>query len=139
MDNENIGYLLHRVGFALDRHSDQVLRERLGIGFSQFKILLVLEENNGGHQRLIAQSLGQTEASISRQIGIMIDKGLVLSRRSKQNKREHSIFLTENGEMLTERAIKVLNDYHSPVFSALNEKQQQQLLETLNIIKNYLV
>jgi hypothetical protein len=40
MDNENIGYLLHRVGFALDRHSDQVLRERLGIGFSQFKILL---------------------------------------------------------------------------------------------------
>jgi DNA-binding MarR family transcriptional regulator len=138
MDNENIGYLLHRVGFALDRHSDQVLRERLGIGFSQFKILLVLQENNGAHQRFIADNLGQTEASISRQIGIMSNAGLAVSRRSPKNKREHCIFLTTKGETLTERAIKVLNDYHSPLFEKLDEKQQQQLLETLSIIKNYL-
>lgn len=138
MDNENIGYLLHRVGFALDRHSDQVLRERLGIGFSQFKILMVLEENNGAHQRLIAETLGQTEASISRQIGLMVADGMVISRKGARNKREHSIFPTNKGELMTERAIKILNDYHAPMFQRLSEKQQQQLLESLSIIRNCL-
>lgn len=138
MDNENIGYLLHRVGFALDRHSDQVLRERLGLGFSQFKILIVLEEQNGAHQRLIAEALGQTEASISRQIKLMSAAELVVIRKSEHNKREHSIFMTTKGEVMAERAMRILNDYHAPMFERLTTKQQEQLLEALKIVRTYL-
>lgn len=138
MDNENIGYLLHRVGFALDRHSDQVLRERLGLGFSQFKILIVLEEQNGAHQRLIAEALGQTEASISRQIKLMSADGLIVVRKSEQSKREHTVFMTTKGELIADRAMHILNEYHAPMFERLSEKQQQQLLESLRIVRAYL-
>ncbi len=127
----NIGYLLQHLSGALAKQSDQALQERLGIGFSQFKILRVLQHSPHTQQRQIAQWLGQTEASISRQIKLMIDKGLLQTTISPKNRREHLTTPTTKGVRMTEEAINVLNSAHSDTFSELTEKQQQQLLEIL--------
>jgi DNA-binding MarR family transcriptional regulator len=132
--NNNIGYLLNHLAFMLSRQSDQVLQEQLGIGFSQFKILMVLKWNPSVQQRQIADRLGQTEASISRQIKLLHDRGLLSTRISPENKREHITTLTAKGEKLTEQAMLVLNNYHAPTFDALSEKQRQQLLDILNVM-----
>ena len=94
----NIGYLLQHTASTLARQSDQVLQERLGVGFSQFKILMTLQWNPGVQQKHIAESLGQTEASISRQIKLMHEAGLLQSKVSERNKREHITTLTRKGE-----------------------------------------
>jgi DNA-binding MarR family transcriptional regulator len=124
---EDVGYLLQHVAFVLGRHSDQVLQEQLGIGFSQFKILMVLEHKPHIRQRQIADMLGQTEASISRQIKLMSDMGLLQSRVSAQNKREHITTLTPKGERFTIKAMEVLNRYHAPMFNDMSGKDQQRL------------
>jgi DNA-binding MarR family transcriptional regulator len=125
------GYLIHHLGFVMDRQSDQVLQERLGIGFSQFKILMALQWHEDVRQRHIADYLGQTEASISRQIKLMTEKGLLISKISPRNRREHIASLTKKGLKLAEEAMRVLNQYHSPVFERLSDKQQSQLSEML--------
>lgn len=130
----NIGYLLNHLAFMLSRQSDQVLQEQLGIGFSQFKILMTLKWNSSIQQKQIADRLGQTEASISRQIKLLHDKGLLSTRISADNKREHITSLTDKGERLTDKAMQVLNRYHAPTFASLSEKQQQNLINTLNIM-----
>ncbi len=130
----NIGYMLNHLAFVLGRHSDQVLQEQLGIGFSQFKIMMVLKWRPSVQQKQIADKLGQTEASISRQIKLLHDKGLLGTRISADNKREHITTLTPKGEKLTERAMLILNNYHAPTFASLTAKQQQTLLEILNIM-----
>ena len=132
--NNNIGYLLNHLAFVLSRHSDQVLQEQLGLGFSQFKIMMVLRWNPSLQQRQIADKLGQTEASISRQIKLLHDKALLTTHISPKNKREHITTLTTKGEKLTEQAMLVLNNYHAPTFDSLSEKQQQQLAEILTIM-----
>lgn len=134
----SVGYLLHELAFLIDSHSDQVLRERLGIGYSQFKILMVLEPQNGTTQRAIAESLSQSEPSISRQVKILKDKGLVDANPSKSNKKERQISLTFQGEHMLERASYVLNNYHGPMFETLSEKQRQQLYENLSTLQRYL-
>lgn len=128
----NIGYLLNHLAFMLSRQSDQVLQEQLGIGFSQFKIMMALKWNPAVQQKQIAERLGQTEASISRQIKLLHKQGLLNSRVSPENKREHITTLTPKGEKLTERAMQALNNYHAPTFAALSEEQQQTLIEILN-------
>ncbi|HLC91771.1 MAG TPA: MarR family winged helix-turn-helix transcriptional regulator [Candidatus Saccharimonadales bacterium] len=135
--NNNIGYLLNHLSFVLSRHSDQVLQEQLGIGFSQFKIMMVLRWNPSIQQKKIAQQLGQTEASISRQIKLLHDKMMLNTRINPANKRVHMTTLTTKGEKLTEQAMLVLNNYHAPTFDALNSKQQQQLLEILTIMHEH--
>lgn len=127
----NIGYLLQHTAFTLSRQSDQVLQERLGIGFSQSKILMSLQWNPSVQQKHIADSLGQTEASISRQIKLMHEAGLLQSRVSERNKREHITTLTAKGQRLADEALRVLNSYHSPMWEALGQKGQKQLAELL--------
>lgn len=130
----NIGYLLHHLSFVLNRQSDQVLQEQLGIGFSQFKILMVLKWNPSVQQKQIADNLGQTEASVSRQISLLKERGLLARQRNDKNKREHLTVLTSKGERLTEAALQILNDYHSPIFEKLTEKQREDMLNALSIM-----
>ena len=130
LDND-LGYLFHHISFVLARQSDQVLQEQLGIGFSQFKILLILQQANGLPQKQIAVKLGQTEASISRQIKLLQENGMLSSQVSSTNRREHITALTPKGVKVTEKAMEILNNFHAPIFSKLSERQQQQLRELL--------
>ncbi len=131
-----IGYLLQHVSFSLARQSDQVLQEQLGIGLSQFKIMMVLQWNANIQQRQIADALGQTEASISRQIKLMHDQGLLQTTISPHNRREHITTLTPKGLRMTQEALKVLHRYHAPTFEALSDKQQDQLMALLKLLHN---
>lgn len=133
----NIGYLIQRLAFVLGRQSDQVLQEQLGIGLSQFKILMVLGWQPSVQQRQIADNLGQTEASISRQIKLLKDKGLLTTEISPNNRREHITQPTAKGQRLTEKALEILNNYHAPMFARLGDKQQAQLLEGLTSMYDY--
>lgn len=128
----NIGYLLNHLAFMLSRQSDQVLQEQLGIGFSQFKIMMVLKWNPSIQQKQIADRLGQTEASISRQIKLLQSKDMLNIRISADNKREHITTLTPKGEKLTEKSMQILNNYHAPTFAVLSPKEQQTFLDILN-------
>ena len=131
LDN-NLGYLFHHISAVLARQSDQILLEQLGIGFSQFKIMLILAEGKGTQQRQIATTLGQTEASISRQIKLLHDDGFISSQVNPANRREHITHLTPRGSKVTERAMEILNNYHAPIFNNLSERQQVQLRELLS-------
>jgi DNA-binding MarR family transcriptional regulator len=128
----NIGYLLQHLAFTMARQNDQILQERLGIGFSQFKILMVLDRNPHIQQKDIAESLGQTEASISRQIKLMHERGLLQTTVSPENRRRHITTPTQKGLRLNDEALKVLNSYHGPMFERLSDKHKQQMLEILS-------
>ena len=129
--SNNLGYLLNHVAFVMARQSDQVLLERLGLGFSQFKIMMVLQAKPNIQQKEIAEKLGQTEASISRQIKLLTEQGLLQSVRRPENRREHITTLTSKGERYTDEGMDILNNYHAPVFAALSEKQQAAFIDAL--------
>ncbi len=133
----NIGYLLQHLSGVLAKQSDQALQERLGVGFSQFKILRVLQFSPGTQQRQIAEWLGQTEASISRQIKLMIDKGLLQTTISPKNRREHLTAPTAKGQRMTEEAINALNSSHAAMFENLGDQNQQKLLQILTQMHDY--
>ncbi len=130
----NIGYLLNHLAFVMGRQSDQILQERLGIGFSQFKILMVLKKNPHIQQKDIAQRLGQTEASISRQIKLLHDDGLLQTVKRPENKREHITTLTLKGERFTDEALEILAGFGDPIFEPLSDKQKANLIDHLQVI-----
>lgn len=126
-----IGYLLQHTAAIFARHNDRVLQEKFGIGFSQCKLLLVLRQNPATEQREIALWLGQTEASISRQIRLMADMGLLTSMRDAHNKRRHQTALTAKGVEITDHAMSILNDQYAAGLTLLSTADQQQLTELL--------
>ncbi len=129
--NGNLGYLFQHIAYTMSRQNDQILQQKIGIGYSQFKILMVLTKSPHIKQRQIAEMLGQTEASISRQIKLMVSSGLLQSNRSSENRREHLTTLTAKGERAIDEAIRILNSYHAPMFERLTTEQQNVLTEAL--------
>lgn len=132
---EDVSYLFQHVAAQFAKQTDQVLQEQLGIGLSQFRILRTLQSEPRTPQKDIAINLGQTEASISRQVKLMIGDGLLQSVHSTKDHREHLMISTAKGERLTEAASTVLAKYFQPMLNALSEKQQSQLaasMETLH-------
>lgn len=128
---DNLSYLLHHLAAVTNKQADQVLQEQLGIGQSQFKILMVLELNPRVQQRTIADSLGQTEASISRQIKLLQAKGLLSSQPDPNNRRKHITVSTALGMQVTEAATAIIRRSFGPEFASLGEDQFMQLLSGL--------
>ena len=129
-----IGYLLQHVAQTVGQQSNQVLQEQLGLGMAQFRILLLLQEQPKLLQRQLADHLGQTEASISRQIKLLAEKGMLAVHNNPQSKREHVTALTPKGAKITEAAQDILLRYQDAMYQRLTEKQQKQLLDTLGTI-----
>ncbi|HEY5442748.1 MAG TPA: MarR family winged helix-turn-helix transcriptional regulator [Candidatus Saccharimonadales bacterium] len=123
----NLSYLIQHLAAVMGRQSDQVLQEQLGIGLSQFKILMVLEWNPRIQQRAIADSLGQTEAGISRQIKLLKAKKLLVTKLDPQNRRRHITAPTPLGMQVTEAAADLLRRSLGPDFSSLGDDQLMQL------------
>lgn len=123
----NLSYLLHHLAAVMGKQSDQILQEQLGIGLSQYKILMVLEWNPRVQQRAVADSLGQTEASVSRQIKLLKTKGLLVSKTDSSNRRKHISAPTPLGMQVTEAATNILRRSFGPELSGLGDDQIMQL------------
>jgi len=115
----------------MGKQADQVLQEQLGIGLSQYKILMVVEWNPRVQQKTIAESLGQTEASISRQIKLLKTKGLLQTKIDPQNRRKHITAPTNLGMQITEAATAIMRRSFGPEFARMGEDQMIQLITGL--------
>jgi len=133
-----IGFLIQHLAFSLGRTNDQVLQEQLGIGFSQFKLMMVLQKKPHIQQKQIAAALNQTEASISRQIKLLHDKNLLQTTVSPKNRREHITTLTPKGVRYSEEASRILVNYYQPMFEQMSEKDQAQLFQLLGTLHEYI-
>lgn len=131
---QSVDFFIQHVATLLARQSDQVLQEQLGLGLSQFRILRTLEHNPRVQQRHIADLLGQTEASISRQIKLLKSKQMITSSVNPANRREHLTTLLPQGTRILEAATAVLEQYHAPTLNTLSNKEQATLLKLLGAL-----
>ncbi|HKR81397.1 MAG TPA: MarR family winged helix-turn-helix transcriptional regulator [Candidatus Saccharimonadales bacterium] len=132
-----IGYLFEHLNGIWSRQSDQVLQEQLGIGLSQYKIMMAMQWNPKTQQRRLAQMLGQTEASVSRQVKLLLEKGMLTTKVNPKERRERLTEITPKGLKIAQAARKAMAAFHAPMFEELSEKQMKQLLETLITLHAY--
>jgi len=134
----NPGLLLHKIGALMERASDQVLFDEFGIGFSQFKILFALQHHQDVQQKQIAHFLGQTEASVSRQIKLMKSAKFIEIRLGSDDKKKHHITLTARGSGVAKDALGILNAHYEPILAVLSAHEQLDLAPKLSKIHDRL-
>jgi DNA-binding MarR family transcriptional regulator len=130
----NLGYLMQHVAAVMARQADQVLQEQLNIGISQFKILVILQKHPGIQQRLIADGLGQTEASVTRQIKLLHEIKLVSSKPDPSDRRQHIATPTKLGQTTSNEAMKLMRDTFGPEYESMGKTCFQQLIDGLTAL-----
>jgi DNA-binding MarR family transcriptional regulator len=132
MDNASaISYYLQHLAVLIGRQSDQELQAQLGIGISQFRILQAVQANPSLQQKQIASLLGLAEPSVSRQIKLMVGKGMIAADANPENRREHVTLILPKGERLLSAGSQMLAALYGSVFTGLDDKRQAKLAELL--------
>src|SRR2546425_637728 len=99
---------LHQLMFVLQHSANEILETQAGIGLSQVRIMSALDKSVPHSQRVVASTLKQTEANVSRQLQSMKKQGLVTIKHSKKDKRQRAVLLTNKGLRTYDKACDLL-------------------------------
>lgn len=130
--NPRLYWQIHHLSFLFEKQADENLKNELGIGFAQYKVLEAINQNTLAKQNLIASLLDQTEASISRQIKILSKKGLINVATVMGNKRAKEISLTKVGEETVNFAEDILDVTQVQMLGSLSYKEQVLFQDIFN-------
>ena len=123
---------VQRLSAVFTRLNDKVLQDNCGFKNSQFKILWVLYRNEQGiPQNMFGGWLNQTEAAVSRQVGLMKREKLIELRKDSEDRRTSYIVLTDGGREFTETATRALIEAYAPDIAVLNSEEQEAFAVTL--------
>ena len=133
-EQNNIDIILEHITSLLTTRYDSILLNQLGVSYSQYKVLSQFSENIIIRQKTIAENLGQSEASISRQLKIMNNRGLISKSYDPDNKKTIIINLTLQGLRIKKSADGIIQSQNVRTLDKINLKDQTKLLANLNKI-----
>jgi len=103
-DLATLWYLVRRVAGLLDRTGEALFQQEIGLSLAQFLVLSVVDAHPGPlNQQAVADRLGLTKGTVSRQIDTAVAAGLMSVQPSPTNRRENVITLTPAGTDLVRR------------------------------------
>ena len=95
-------------------------------------ILKVLKQRGGLSQSAIARELHHSDAAVSRQIGILVEEGLVSTAPDELNRRVIIVELTESGKKTLQKLETAVTDLLSSVLGGMPDERLQQLIDNNN-------
>ncbi|HHU06800.1 MAG TPA: winged helix-turn-helix transcriptional regulator [Clostridiaceae bacterium] len=109
-----------------------------GLYIGQPRILRLIHDYPGKTQKQIAEKLYVSGASLSNSLRRLQKANLVERRQSRQDRREHELYLTPAGIDAVERCGNDLRTLFGHMMSSLDREEVQQLLSSLKTIHNTL-
>jgi DNA-binding MarR family transcriptional regulator len=131
-DIADFWFLVRKSASLLDRGGEALFREGLGISLAQFLVLSVVDAHPGDfNQQSIADLLGLTKGTVSRQIDQASAAGLLTARVSESSRRDKTIALTKAGTELVRRGDDLLAASNSELFPRLDPDDLAATIRTL--------
>ena len=124
---------LRKVIRAIDLHSKQ-LNKTSGLTGPQLLIMNEVAHTDGITASLIAQNVNLSPATVTNILDRIENRELVTRVRSQLDKRRVSLYLTERGKEILNKAPQPLQEHFIEKFSALEEWEQSLLLSSMQRI-----
>jgi DNA-binding MarR family transcriptional regulator len=137
---ENVGFLLHKLMFIMDKRADENLQACCDLSYSQFLILMMIVKCQLPTQKIVSNNLNLTEAAVSKQIETLHQKGFVQRTINSHNRRENILQLTNLGQEKFQKSWSVLENMGKDVFEKLTAQEQESfrtiLTKLVDIVSN---
>jgi MarR family transcriptional regulator, transcriptional regulator for hemolysin len=127
----NIGFVVNRTAKAFVKALDSKLREKVGVTFGQWKVMVMLVNQDGLSQTEIADRLGLEGPTLIPIIDKMEKEGLVIRKVDLSDRRNNRIYRTEKADALWDNMIKCALEIRQVSVKDIPE-------ENINIMRNVL-
>ena len=114
---------LHIIGHQTDVIFDRLLQDEFGLTLSRFRILLPLIELGPATQSQVARFNLVTEASIGRQVRLLVETGYLKQVPCKVDARKCYLTLTKKTELLLPRITKRLREELLSVYGEMTDAE----------------
>lgn len=128
--NQSYGFLL---GKALQQMEDKFADTLIPfqINARQYGVLLFIKANPYCSQKVIAEKLQIDRTTMVSHVDLLEKLGYVERTKNPNDRRAHSLLITENGNNVLESCWTFLVDIESEVLSPLSENEKQLFGEML--------
>lgn len=131
-DLATLWYLVRRVAGLMDRTGEALFRRELGVTLAQFLVLSVVDAHPGPlNQQAIADRLGLTKGTVSRQIDNAVSAGLMSVQPAPHTRRENTIRLTRAGTDLVRRGDVLFEQARTRVLPTIPARDMATALRVL--------
>lgn len=132
-------YRLTRLARLLRRHLERTLdTAELGLSVPHFFILMRLHEEDGRIQGDLVDPTMDDRANITRLVGGLVERGLVVRHRDEEDRRRQRVFLTAAGTELLEHLQPVVLAARKDLFGGLSPEDVAALERVLNHLEQEL-
>jgi len=104
----------------------------INITADQWRILNLLNINDGVPQTSLCEGSLKNAATVSRIIDLLCKKNLTKRKRNKEDKRVYNIFLTADGRKTIKKAFPLVQELRHKGWDGLSEKDYKTYLHILN-------
>ena len=98
--HNSVGFIVNNTAKMFVKALDTELRKRIGVTFSQWKILVMLAMKDGTTQKEIANGLGLEGATLIPILDKMEKDGLVIRKVDPADRRNNRVYRTEKAESI---------------------------------------
>lgn len=119
---------LARVHQKVNHATTEFMRE-YNLSMAQFDVLAQISATEGCTQQELADRLFVTKGNISQLLERLEQRGLI---RRKPHGRAYRLYLTEEGQSLTARAVPAQEEFIARLLGGLSYDEQSQLRHLLN-------
>ncbi|HEY7226510.1 MAG TPA: MarR family transcriptional regulator [Nitrososphaeraceae archaeon] len=118
----SIGFIVNRTAKVFVKALDSELREKVGITFGQWKVLVMLSIQDGITQKEIANKLELEAATLIPIIDKMEKEGFVVRQADKSDRRNNRIYRTDKAESLWDQMVECATKIREISVNDISEK-----------------
>lgn len=133
----SIGFLINRTAKGYIKALDSQLREKVGVTIGQWKVLVMLVDQDGLTQKEIADRLGLDGATLIPIIDKMEEERLVVRKVDSRDRRNNRIYRTDRADALWDKMVQCASDIKEISLKGIPDENIKILRDTLeNIWQN---
>lgn len=128
--NGSFMHVIHQFYFAIQKRLEHALLTEGPVTFSQFLILVgcSCSPTKTLTQAKLAENLMLTEATVSRHVKTLVEKGLVSKEKDVHNKKIYTLTLTKSGVHACDKAFAAVNKELEASFVKIPQKDKHHII-----------
>ncbi len=125
-------YKIHQTHFLVEKRIEHRLSVAKKITFSQFLILLAIDQQKNASQSNIAEFLDLTKATVSRHVNALVRGKYVSLKEDQKNRRKHVLGLTAKGATSFAAAQGVIETELKNIFEVIPAKDRSVIMKAFD-------
>ena len=134
MVNNSLAYLIGKLMFEMDRAADHLLQTQVGISYSRFLFLTVLQHSGTVTQHELAVALGYSDPAVSTMLVELAKDGYIRTTPSPEHGRKRLVTITPKGNEVVAQGRKLLDSHFDQLMliADIDVQHYRELTERLH-------